>query len=149
MSGSRNQSTRLPILELHVAGRVERRLQLRPDFVLDLLARGCAHRRLAVEVARRRPVRDVDREDSPDATVAVRRQVVAAPELPLRDRRQRPVRVEIDRVAVGERLIGLEVELDAVHPFRTQLAEPRKRRRGARELRRDEPCITSTGIAAT
>ena len=74
----------------------------------------------------------------PDASVAVLRQVVAAPELSLRDGRERPVRVEVDRVAVGERLVGLEIELDAVHPLRPKLAEPRQRRCSTHQLRREK-----------
>ena len=41
-------------------------------------------------------------------------------------------------MAVGQRLIGCEVELDAVHPFGPQLPEPRQGRRCIGQLRRDE-----------
>src|SRR5690606_10176650 len=78
-------------------GAVERRLELLPDLLRDLVARAL-FRGLRDERAGRVPVRDVDRDESADLAVAVRaaEQAEVAPELRLRDRGEGPRRVGIE-----------------------------------------------------
>ena len=55
--------------------------------------------------------------------VAVTPEVDVGPELRLRDRRQRPLGVDVDRVAVDDRHVSVEVEEHAVHPARDEAVE--------------------------
>ena len=131
----------VPLVEHRLGAVVEVVGELGPDLGADLLARA-AHGDLAGPAAGRLPVRDVDREDALDAPVAVAREVDLLPELGLRDRGQRPLGVDVDRVAVLERHVAVEVEEDAVHPARDEPVELRERRvegaqRRARELAHD------------
>ena len=72
------------------------------------------------------------------APVAVALEVDAVPELRLRDRRQRPLGVDVDRVAVHERHVLVEVEHDPVHPARDEPVEAAEPRLGLAHLGADE-----------
>ena len=130
MSGSRNQSTRLSSVEL----RVDRR-QFSAAFICahtsSLISSRVAafHRGPAVEVSRRRPVRDVHRQDAAHLVRCrsgrdrsrARTGPAKSTSAPSSNRGRRR----------GRRRAGsvLEIELDAVHPFGPQFAQPRERRR--------------------
>ena len=100
--------------------------ELAPDLGADLLAACSAMATLPV----RRPgvsQSETSTERMPShAPVAVAREVDVAPELGLRDRRQRPLGVDVDRVAVDERHVAVEVEQHAVHPARDEAVERRQ-----------------------
>ena len=79
------------------------------------------------------PVGDVDREDAAHVAVAELLGRHAAPELELRDARQRPFGVDVNHVPVRHRHVAAQIELHAVHPFdvrrqRAQIGELRDRR---------------------
>ena len=76
--------------------------ELAPDLGADLLA-AATRRHLARAPSRRIPVGHVDGEDPANVPIAVAPDVDVAPELGLRDRRQRPLRVDVDRVTVDDR----------------------------------------------
>src|SRR5262245_65211289 len=96
---------------------VESRLQLLPDLLPNLRWRALLSRLAHVD-AGRVPVRDVNREDPAGrpVAVAVAEQASFAPELRLRDRRESPWSVWVERVAAHQRHILLEEVLGADHP---------------------------------
>ena len=76
--------------------------ELAPDLGADLLA-AATRRHLAGAPSRGVPIGHVDGEDPANVPVAVAPDVDVAPELGLRDRRQRPLGVDVDRVTVDDR----------------------------------------------
>ena len=116
---------------------VEVGLELVPDLREDLV-RAAALGDLAREPARPLPLRDVDREDPAGPPVPAPREVDAGPELLLRDRGQRPLGVDVDRVAVDERHVAVEVEEHPVHPARDEPVEALQARLGGPQGGRGE-----------
>src|SRR5829696_3172558 len=76
------------------------------------------------------PVGDIDREDAFDAAVAHLLEIEAIPELGLRDGGERPGGIDVDRVAVPEPNVSIEVEHDPVHPPGPEPMEPGQARLG-------------------
>src|SRR5262249_32014143 len=131
--GIEEPAQQIGVFELAGAIDVQGAFHLRPDLVLDFLRRA-PHGRLGVQDAGRTPIRNVNREYPTEASVSVTVESVRAPELALRDRGQRPGRVDIDRVAVDHRNVALEIELNSVHPRSSQLVQIGDGRRGALNL---------------
>ena len=94
---------------------VDRALELPPHFPHHLFARAL-HRRASARSGIF-PVGDVDREDAVHFAVAELGGRHAAPELGLRDARQRPFGIDVNDVPVCYRQIAAQIELNAVHPF--------------------------------
>src|SRR5262245_25700110 len=96
---------------------VERGLELFPDLPRDLLWQTLL-RSLRDECPGCVPIRDVHREESANAAVAIQfpEHSEVAPELGLRDRSQRPRRIGIKNVAADEQHVLVKEVLDAHHP---------------------------------
>jgi hypothetical protein len=96
---------------------VERRLQLLPD-LLPNFRWGALLGWLAHVDAGRVPVRDVNGEDAANRpiAVAVAEQPPIGPKLRLRNRRESPRGIRVERVAAHQRHILLEEVLSADHP---------------------------------
>ena len=99
----------------HLFADIHRALELHPRLTNDLLARAL-HGRAPVR-SRRRPVGHIDREDTPHVAVAELLGRNAAPELELRNARQRPFGVDVDDVSMCGRNLAAQIILYAVHPL--------------------------------
>ena len=135
ISGSRNQATSVGIVDKRSAVIVQMLLELRPNLFLDLLA--LSTRSPACRTARPAPPspKCPPRGSRARFRRRTREKSTLAPELPLRNGRQRPRRIEIDGMAVYQRHILRKIKLDSVHPSRLQLAQVRQRGCGALEIR--------------
>ena len=98
-----------------LAVEVDRALELLPYFPHHLFA--CALHGGASVRPRIVPVGDIDREDAVHVAVAEFGGRHAAPELGLRDARQRPFGIDVNDMPVSYRQFAAQIELNAVHPF--------------------------------
>ena len=112
---------------------IDRALELPPGLAHHLFARAL-HGGASVR-PRRRPVGDIDREDAAHVAVAELLGRHAAPELELRDARERPFGVDVNHVAVRRGHVAVQIELHAVHPLhvRGQRAQVGERRVGGEQ----------------
>ena len=116
-----------------VSGVIERALELQPCLAHHLFTRAL-HGRASVR-PRLRPVGDIDREDAVHVAVSEQLGRHVAPELELRDARERPFGVDVNHMPVRRRHRAVQIELHAVHPLQVhgQRAQVGKRRVGCRQ----------------
>src|SRR6516165_8394379 len=112
----------ITVFELLDTVHVKMSFKLGPDLVLDLLSRA-VHGGFAVKNTGGIPIRNIYRKNAPQSTVSVVFERIGPPELPLGNRRQRPWRVDVDRMAMNHRNIALEIELNSTHPGGLQLID--------------------------
>ena len=114
MSGSRNHECRSSSRSKFPAD-IDRALELLPCLAHHLFARAL-HGGASVR-SRRAPVGDIDREDAAHVAVAEQFGRHTAPELKLRDARERPFGIDVNHVPMRRRQVAVQIELHAVHPL--------------------------------